>query len=82
VTLKVWSAPVDCLPVVTRHWIAEVSAPERTALNEWARTKGLAFDRWDVPAGDRFSCRFEVYLTKVQPRKKKWKIELAFRLVD
>ena len=54
------------------------------ALIEWARAKGLAFDRWDVAEGDRFACRYEAYLTdpNVEPRKKQWKIELAFKLTD
>ena len=42
------------------------------SLNEWARANGLAFDHWDVPAGDRFARRYEAYLTNpnVEPRKK------------
>lgn len=54
------------------------------ALLEWAHAQGLALDRWDVPEGDRFACRYEAYLTdpEVEPRKKQWKIELAFRLAD
>ncbi len=54
------------------------------ALNEWARAKGFELDHWNVPAGDRFACRYEAYLTdpNVEPRKKQWEIELAFRLMD
>jgi len=54
------------------------------ALLEWAAAQGLALDRWEVPEGDRFACRYEAYLTDpgVEPRKKQWKIELAFRLAD
>jgi effector-binding domain-containing protein len=54
------------------------------ALLEWAAAQGLAFDRWDVPEGDRFACRYEAYLTDadVEPRKKQWKIELAFKLAE
>ena len=54
------------------------------ALLEWARAQGLDLDRWDTPAGDRFACRYEAYLTdpKLEPRKKQWTIELAFKLAD
>ena len=54
------------------------------ALIEWAAAEGIAFDRWDVPEGDCFACRYEAYLTDpaVEPRKKQWTIELAFRLAD
>jgi GyrI-like small molecule binding domain len=54
------------------------------ALIDWARESGLAFDRQDVPEGDRFACRYEAYLTDPaqEPHKKKWTIELAFKLVD
>ena len=54
------------------------------ALIEWARATGLDFDRWDVPEGDRFACRYEAYLTDpdVEPRKKQWRIELAFKLAE
>jgi hypothetical protein len=53
------------------------------ALLEWARSRELFFDRWDVPEGDRFACRYEAYLTDpgLEPRKKRWEIELAFKLV-
>ena len=52
------------------------------ALLEWARDNGLALDRRETPAGDRFGCRYERYLTDpaVEPRKKRWEIELAFKL--
>ena len=54
------------------------------ALIEWAHATGLAFDRWDVPEGDRFACRYEAYLTdpEIEARKKQWRIELAFKLAD
>jgi len=53
-------------------------------LISWAGASGLQFDRHDTPAGDRFACRYEAYLTdpKVEPHKKRWKIELAFKLAD
>ncbi len=54
------------------------------ALNEWVRESGVALDRWDVPTGDHFACRYEAYLTdpRVERRKKQWRIELAFKLSD
>jgi effector-binding domain-containing protein len=54
------------------------------ALIEWVRAKGMDFDRWDTEQGDNFSGRYETYLTdpKIEPRKSKWKIEVAIKLVD
>ena len=54
------------------------------ALIEWVRAQGLEFDRWDAEQGDNFSGRYETYLTdpKVEPRKSRWKIEVAIKLAD
>lgn len=54
------------------------------ALIEWVRAQSLDFDRWDTKLGDNFSGRYETYLTdpKVQPRRSKWEIEVAIKLVD
>lgn len=54
------------------------------ALIEWVRAQGLDFDRWDTEQGDNFRGRYEIYLTdpKVEPRKSKWKIEVAIKLAD
>ena len=54
------------------------------ALIEWVRAQGLDFDRWDTEQGDNFRGRYETYLTdpKVEPRKSKWKIEVAIKLAD
>jgi effector-binding domain-containing protein len=54
------------------------------ALIEWVRAQGLDFDRWDTEQGDNFRGRYERYLTdpKVEPRKSKWKIEVAIKLAD
>ena len=54
------------------------------ALIEWVRAKGMDFDRWDTEQGDNFSGRYETYLTdpNVEPRKSKWKIEVAIKLAD
>lgn len=54
------------------------------ALIEWVRAQGLDFDRWDTEQGDNFRGRYETYLTdpNVEPRKSKWKIEVAIKLAD
>ena len=53
-------------------------------LIEWVRAQGLDFDRWDTEQGDNFSGRYETYLTdpKIEPRKSRWKIEVAIKLAD
>lgn len=52
------------------------------ALIKWVRAKGLDFDSWQTKQGDNFRGRYESYLTnpKVEPRKSKWKIEVAIKL--
>lgn len=52
------------------------------ALIEWAASNGVAFDRTDDPAGDRFACRYEAYLTdpRTEPRKTRWVVELNIRV--
>lgn len=54
------------------------------ALIEWVRARGLEFDRWDTEQGDNFRGRYETFLTdpKIEPRKSRWKIEVAIKLVD
>jgi len=54
------------------------------ALIEWVRAQGMDFDRWDTEQGDHFRSRYETYLTdlKVEPRKSRWKIEVAIKLAD
>ena len=48
------------------------------ALIEWARDNRVEFDREHDPAGERFACRYEAYLTdpRTEPRKTKWQVEL------
>jgi hypothetical protein len=55
----------------------------RTLL-EWIRARNLTMDWVQDPAGDRFGCRYEAYLTdpRKEPRKKLWRIELAIRLAS
>jgi effector-binding domain-containing protein len=54
------------------------------ALIEWVRAQGMDFDRWDTEQGDNFAGRYESYLTnpKIEPRKSRWKIEVAIKLAD
>lgn len=54
------------------------------ALIEWVRAQGLDFDSWENEQGDNFRGRYETYLTdpKIEPRKSKWKIEVAIKLAD
>jgi effector-binding domain-containing protein len=53
-------------------------------LIEWIRARNLTIDCVEIPAGDRFGCRYEAYLTdpRQEPRKTLWRIELAIRLVS
>ncbi|MEV6852054.1 GyrI-like domain-containing protein [Actinoplanes sp. NPDC051411] len=53
-------------------------------LLDWAAASGLRLDRSDDPAGDRFGCRYEAYLTdpRSERMKTKWQTELAIRLAD
>ncbi len=54
------------------------------ALIEWAKAKGIQWDRWNDPKGDAFRSRYEFYLTdpKTEPKKTKWQIEVAIKLAD
>jgi hypothetical protein len=54
------------------------------ALLDWVRQNDLVLDRVDDPAGDRFGCRYEEYLTdpRSERMKTRWRIELAIRLAD
>jgi effector-binding domain-containing protein len=52
------------------------------ALIGWARAEGIEWDRWNDPKGDGFRARCETYLTdfRNEPRKTKWKVELAIKV--
>lgn len=54
------------------------------ALINWAKENNIGWDRQDVPEGDAFRCRYEMYLTdyRIEHRKTKWEIELAIKLAD
>ncbi len=51
-------------------------------LIDWVRARNLAMDVAEDPAGDRFGCRYEAYLTdpRTERMKTRWRIELAIRL--
>jgi effector-binding domain-containing protein len=51
-------------------------------LIDWVRARNLAMDVVEDPAGDRFGCRYEAYLTdpRTERMKTRWRIELAIRL--
>lgn len=53
-------------------------------LVEWIKTNNIPVDRWDSEKGDNFAGRYEQYLTdpKVEHRKTRWQILLAFKLKD
>jgi hypothetical protein len=54
------------------------------ALLEWVRQHDLVLDCVESPAGDRFGCRYEAYLTdpRSERMKTRWHIELDIRLAD
>ena len=51
-------------------------------LLDWIRARDLAMDVAESPAGDRFGCRYEAYLTdpRTERMKTRWQVELAVRL--
>jgi hypothetical protein len=52
------------------------------ALIDWTAQQGREFDRKADPAGDRFTCRYELNLTdpRTEPRRKHWNVQLNFLL--
>jgi effector-binding domain-containing protein len=53
-------------------------------LVEWIKKNNIPIDRWDSEKGDNFAVRYEQFLTdpKIEHRKTKWQILLAFKLKD
>ncbi|NGN64008.1 GyrI-like domain-containing protein [Streptomyces sp. A7024] len=51
---------------------------------DWAGTHGMEWDVQATPAGARWGCRLESFLTNPaeEPEPEKWRTELAFRLSD
>jgi effector-binding domain-containing protein len=53
-------------------------------LIDWAKEKGIAWDRWDDENGDAFRSRVEFYNTdpREEPDPQKWETEVAIKLAD
>ena len=53
-------------------------------LRDWIQEQGLTMDCAPSPAGERFGCRYEAYLTdpRSERMKTRWRTELAIRLAD
>jgi effector-binding domain-containing protein len=53
-------------------------------LRDWAAAKRLKWDMSPSPAGERWGCRLEIYLSDParEPDMANWVTELAFRLAD
>jgi effector-binding domain-containing protein len=51
-------------------------------LIDWIRARGLQVDVEQEPAGDRFACRYEAYVTdpRTERMKTRWQVELGFLL--
>ncbi len=54
------------------------------ALLDWVTAHDLRLDCVQNPAGDRFGCRYEEYLTdpRSERMKTRWRVELGIRLAD
>ena len=54
------------------------------ALIGWATERNIKWDASKTEAGERFSCRLEIYLTdpKTEPDPEKWESEVTIRLAD
>jgi effector-binding domain-containing protein len=55
-----------------------------STLLAWIRAQGLTMDVDEDPAGDRFGCRYEAYVTdpRTERLKTRWQVELGFLLAD
>jgi effector-binding domain-containing protein len=54
------------------------------ALSIWSKENKLAEDKANTQAGEAFACRYEAYMTdyRIEPRKTKWQVDLAIKLMD
>jgi effector-binding domain-containing protein len=52
------------------------------ALIDWAKHRDIALDSTPTPAGERFACRLETYLTdpRQESNSAKWQSEVAIKL--
>jgi hypothetical protein len=53
-------------------------------LIDWAKTQGLKWDHWQVPEGDAFGSRYEIFLSGPQddPDPTMWDTEVAIKLAE
>ncbi len=53
-------------------------------LIDWAKEKGIEWDRWDDPKGDAFRCRYEVFIDGPadDPNPSNWDSEVAIKVTD
>jgi effector-binding domain-containing protein len=58
--------------------------PANGALIKWVEEQGLKLDCWEVPAGDAFAGRYEVFLSGPDdnPDPGLWDTEVAMKLAD
>jgi effector-binding domain-containing protein len=69
--------------VTLRHTGApETLIDANAALQDWAASQGLKWDKSPSPEGDRWGCRVESYLTDpiTEPDMNNWVTEIAYRL--
>ncbi len=54
------------------------------ALVDWLKDTRANVQKWEVPEGDAFGCRYEANLTdyRLEPRECVWLVELAIQLAD
>jgi len=76
--------PAGRFAVATHTGAPQTLMAATSALLDWARERGLAFDVSQTDAGEKWGCRLESYLTDPaeQPDTSTWQTELAFRLAD
>jgi effector-binding domain-containing protein len=74
--------PAGRYAVLLHEGLYEGLGEANAALVEWAEQQDIALDSTPTPAGERFACRLETYLT--DPRKEsnlsKWQTEVAIKL--
>jgi hypothetical protein len=58
--------------------------PANGKLLEWINAQGLKPERWDVPEGDAFASRYEVFLSGPEddPDPGNWDSEVAIKLLE
>lgn len=82
--IQVRTLPAGRYAVMTHIGEPATLAAATQALLDWAAARDLTWDMSDTPAGQRWGCRMEIYLTdpSEQPDMTRWRTQLAFRLAD